>query len=131
LKFGLVNPKILVLVENIREVYRYALFLERCHIPAVGIYNVENPINLRFYVLQVWMSGSTNILIATKDILKDIKSSIFKQNVKKVFKGKTSFELLNMTSIITLGLGFLENDFDELFEHFQLKPFLMTFIENK
>lgn len=27
LKFGLVNPKILVVVENLREVYRYALFL--------------------------------------------------------------------------------------------------------
>jgi len=27
LKFGLVNPKILVLVEDLREVYRYSLFL--------------------------------------------------------------------------------------------------------
>jgi hypothetical protein len=53
------------------------------------------------------MSGSTNILIATKDVLRDLKNNVFKQNVKKAFKGKTSFELLNLTSIITLGIGFL------------------------
>jgi hypothetical protein len=35
-----------------------------------------------------------------------------------------------MTSIITIGLGFLKNDYDSLFKHFQMKPFLMTFIEN-
>jgi superfamily II DNA/RNA helicase len=106
LKFGLVNPKILILVEDIREVYRYALFLERCHIGGVGVYNTENPINLRFYVLSVWMNGSTNILIATKDILRDLKNNVFKANARKAFKGK-AFELINMTSIITLGLGFL------------------------
>ena len=35
-----------------------------------------------------------------------------------------------MTSIITIGLGFLKNDYNSLFKHFQMKPFLMTFIEN-
>jgi hypothetical protein len=69
LKFGLVNPKILVLVENLREVYRYALFLERCRIPGVGVYNSEDPVNLRFYVLSVWMNGTTGILLATPQIL--------------------------------------------------------------
>jgi len=35
-----------------------------------------------------------------------------------------------MTSIITIGLGFLESDYDILYQHFHLKPFLMTFLEN-
>jgi ATP-dependent RNA helicase DDX56/DBP9 len=75
------------------------------------------------------MTGSTNILIATKDILYDLSSNIFKNNAKKAYKNK-EFEMINMTSIITLGLGYLSNDFDILFKHFQLKPFIMTFIEN-
>jgi len=33
-----------------------------------------------------------------------------------------------MTSIITLGLELVEQDFALLFRHFQLKPFLMTFL---
>lgn len=33
-----------------------------------------------------------------------------------------------MTSIISLGLGFLEKDYDILFDNFQLKPFIMTFL---
>ena len=76
------------------------------------------------------MTGSTNILIATKDVLYDMKSNVFKANAKKAYKGKP-FELINMTSIITLGLGFLQSDYDILFDHFQLKPFIMTFLENK
>ena len=36
-----------------------------------------------------------------------------------------------MTSIISLGLGFLQNDYHILFDHFQLKPFIMTFLENR
>ena len=72
------------------------------------MYNHENPINLRFYGLSVWMNGSTNILISTKEILHDLESNVFKSNAKKAYKSK-SFELINMTSIITLGLGYLSN----------------------
>ncbi len=75
------------------------------------------------------MNGTTNILIATKDVLYDIKKNTFKANAKKAYKGK-NFELVNMTSIISLGIGFLEADYDLLFDHFQLKPFIMTFLEN-
>ena len=39
LKFGLVNPKILILVSDIMEVYRYYLFLERTKIHGIGLYN--------------------------------------------------------------------------------------------
>jgi hypothetical protein len=35
-----------------------------------------------------------------------------------------------MTSIIILGLHYIDSDFTKLLEHFQLKPFLMTFLEN-
>lgn len=52
------------------------------------------------------MNGSTNILIATKDVLRDLKSNVFKNNAKKAYKGK-AFELINMTSIISLGLSHL------------------------
>lgn len=78
LKFGLVNPKVLILVKDLKEVYRYTLFLERAKIQGVALYNHENPINLKFYGLQVWMNGPTNILISTPAIYKDINSNIFK-----------------------------------------------------
>lgn len=39
LKFGLVNPKVLILVESLKEVYKYYLFLDRTKIPAIGLYN--------------------------------------------------------------------------------------------
>lgn len=39
LKFGLVNPKILILVSDLLEVYRYYLFLERTKIQGIGLYN--------------------------------------------------------------------------------------------
>jgi hypothetical protein len=35
-----------------------------------------------------------------------------------------------MTSIVTLGLGFLSADYSKLFDIFQMKPFIMTFLEN-
>ena len=35
-----------------------------------------------------------------------------------------------MTSIITIGLEHLASDFNPLFQHFQLKPLIMTFLEN-
>jgi hypothetical protein len=73
------------------------------------------------------MNGTTNILIATKQILTDLKSNLFKGNAKKSYKRK-SFELVNMTSIITIGLEFIDQDFSLLFQQFQLKPFLMTFL---
>ncbi len=45
-------------------------------------------------------------MISTKEILHDLSSNVFRNNVKKAYKSK-SFELINMTSIITLGLGYL------------------------
>ena len=127
LKFGLVNPKILILVDNLRDIYRYSLFLERCRISGIGIYNHENPINLKFYVLSVWMNGTTNILIATKNILDDIKGNIFKESVRKTYK-RAHFDLVNMTAIISLGIDPLGSDYSALFNFFHLKPFLMTFV---
>lgn len=75
------------------------------------------------------MNGSTNILIATKQILADISNNVFKANVKKSYK-RQHFELVNMTAIITIGLDHLANDFNHLFSSFQLKPLIMTFLEN-
>lgn len=129
LKFGLVNPKILILVENLREVYRYALFLERCRIPNVGVYNHEDPINLRFYILSVWMGGTTGIMISTPQLLEELDSDVFKKQCRKKFR-RDSFELSNLAAIITLGLGYHERKFERLIEHFKVKPFLMTFLEN-
>jgi hypothetical protein len=39
MKFGLVHPKVLVICEDQREVYKNALFLDRCRIRNVGVYN--------------------------------------------------------------------------------------------
>ena len=113
LKFGLVNPKILILVENLREVYCYALLLERCKISGVGLYNHEDPINLRFYTLSIWMNGSTNVLIATPQLLMDLESAAFKKQARKVYK-KPQFQLINMTSIILIGLHFIDSNFNKL-----------------
>jgi ATP-dependent RNA helicase DDX56/DBP9 len=129
LKFGLVSPKILVLVDNLREVYRYALLLERCRIPHVGIYNHEDPLNLRFYVLSVWMSGTTGILIATPQLLEELRGDTFRKLCRKKYK-RDRFVLLNMAAIIVLGLGSIKGDYNKLIEPFEVKPFLMTFLEN-
>ena len=86
LKFGLVNPKVLILVENLKEVYKYHLFLDRCQIPNIGLYNHENPIDLKFYNLSLWMNGPTNFMVATKDIYLDLESNIFKESCKKTLK---------------------------------------------
>ena len=106
LKFGLVNPKILILCENLREVYRYYMLLERSHIPNIGLYNHENPINLKFYTLALWMKGNVNILLGTAKMIDDINSNIFKESCLKAYKKKT-FELYNMTTIITINLKHL------------------------
>jgi len=106
LRFGLVNPKILVLCENLKEVYRYYMLLERSHIQNIGLYNHENPINLKFYTLSLWMKGNVNILFATAKIIDDINSNIFKENCLKTYKKKT-FELYNMTTIVTINLKHL------------------------
>ena len=129
LKFGLVNPKILVLVENIREVYRYALFLERCRITNVSVYNHEDPINLRFYILSVWMTGATNILIATPQLLDEINTDVFRKMTRKKFR-KEKFELTNLSAIVLLGLGHHEGKYERIIDHFQVKPFIMSFLEN-
>ena len=129
LKFGLVNPKILVLVENLREVYRYALFLERCRIANVSVYNHEDPVNLRFYILSVWMTGATNILIATPQLLEEIGSEVFKKMTRKKFR-KDKLELTNLSAIVLLGLGHHEAKYERIIDHFQVKPFVMSFLEN-
>lgn len=130
LKFGLVNPKILILCENLREVYRYYMLLERSHVHNIGLYNHENPINLKFYTLALWMKGNVNILIGTSKIIDDINSTIFKESCLKTYQ-KKSFELYNMTTIITINLKHLEGYFDHMIDLFHSKPFIMTFIENK
>jgi hypothetical protein len=129
LKFGLVSPKILLLVDTLRDVYRFALFLERCRIPQVGVYNHENPIDLRFYNLSVWMNGGTHILIATRHLIDDLEGKTFKPHAKKAYN-RGRFELVNMTAIITVGLQHLQNHTEKLLDLFEVKPFLMSFVEN-
>ena len=82
------------------------MLLERTHIPNVGLYNHENPINLKFYTLALWMSGNVNVLLATPKIIDDINSTIFKESCIKQYK-KKSFEFYNMTTIITINLKHL------------------------
>jgi len=86
LKFGLVNPKVLILVENLREVYKCFLFLDRVKISGIALYNHENPIDLKFYSLSLWMNSPTNIMIASKELYSDLNKNIFKENCKKTFK---------------------------------------------
>ena len=62
--------------------------------------------NLRFYVLSVWMTGSTSILIATPKLLEELKSDVFRKQSRKKYK-RDSFGLVNMSAIVTLGLGYL------------------------
>lgn len=72
----------------------------------MGVYNNEDPVNLRFYMLSIWMNGSTGILLATPQILEDLRSSVFKKQARKHFK-RDQFELVNMTSIIIIGLNYI------------------------
>jgi len=82
------------------------MLLERSHIQNIGLYNHENSINLKFYTLSLWMKGNINILFATAKMIDDINSNIFKENCLKTYKKKT-FELYNMTTIVTINLKHL------------------------
>lgn len=59
------------------------------------------------------MNGNTNVLIATPQLLADLDSPVFRKQAKKAYK-KPQFELINMTSIILLGLHFVQSDFKTL-----------------
>jgi hypothetical protein len=52
------------------------------------------------------MTGATGVLIATPQLLQDLKSAVFKKHARKVYK-RSQFELSNMAAVITLGLQFL------------------------
>lgn len=106
------------------------MLLERSHISNIGLYNHENPINLKFYTLSLWMKGNVNILLATPKMIDDLNSNIFKDMCLKTYKKKT-FELFSMTTIITINLKYLEGYYDHMIDLFHSKPFIMTFIENK
>ena len=75
------------------------------------------------------MSGSTGILIATPQLLEEIKSDIFKRQSRKKFK-REHVELVNMSAMLVLGLGHLNDNYQQLIETFHVKPFIMTFLEN-
>ena len=109
LKFGLVNPKTLLLVDSLKSVYKYALLLERCGIDYVTTYNHQNPTDLKFYIIRVWLTGNANILIATPQILEEIDSSLFKTQLKqnKHTRNQQRLNLSTMSSIITIGLAHL------------------------
>lgn len=130
LKFGLVNPKVLILVETIKDVYRYNLFLDRVKIPNIGLYNPENPIDLKFYSLSIWMNGPINIMVATKAIYADLNSNIFKENCKKTLK-RDYFPLTNLATVVCINVNHLKSDFTNIFNNFNHKPFIMTFVENQ
>lgn len=57
-------------------------------------------------MLSIWMNGSTGILLATPQILEDLRGSVFKKQARKHFK-RDQFELVNMTSIIIIGLNYI------------------------
>lgn len=76
------------------------------------------------------MNGTTNILIATKEIYDDLDSDIFRANCKKNYK-KNHFALTNLSTVITLNLKHLENSYHQIFKHFNNKPVIMTLVENK
>ena len=80
-------------------------------------------------MLSIWMNGSTGIMISTPQLLEELKTDIFRKQSRKKYK-REQFELVNMAAVITLGLGHLKGEFEALIEHFQVKPFLMSFIEN-
>lgn len=52
------------------------------------------------------MKGNVNIMLGTAKLIDDINSNIFKENCLKTYKKKT-FELYNMTTIITINLKHL------------------------
>lgn len=76
------------------------------------------------------MNGNINVLVSTVKIIDDINSNVFKDNCIKSYKKKT-FELYNMTTIISLNVKHLEGYYDHMIDLFHSKPFVMTFIENK
>jgi len=76
------------------------------------------------------MNGPVNVMIATKEIYKDLHSDIFKDGCKKSFK-RDHFPLSNLSTVICINLDHLRKDFNNIFNNFNHKPFIMTFIENK
>ena len=103
--------------------------MDRAKVPNINLYNSENPIDLKFYSLSVWMNGPVNIMIATKAIYTDLNSNIFKESCKKSFK-RDHFPLSNLATVICINLDHLRSDFNNIFNHFNHKPFIMTFVEN-
>lgn len=131
LKFGLVNPKTLLLVDSLKAVYKYALLLERCGVSHVTTYNHQNPSDLKFYIIRVWLTGSANVLIATPQLLADIDSPLFRTQLKqnKHTRNQQRLQLTTMSSIISIGLSHLP-ELPAVLGHFHQKPLLMTFLEN-
>ena len=75
------------------------------------------------------MTGATNILIATPQIISDLTDGSFKKMAKKAYK-RDQLELVHLTAVVSVGLDPLPEDLSQLFSLFHLKPFLMTFLEN-
>jgi len=120
---------VLVLCQTQREVYRTVLFLERCRIHGVGLYNPDNPINVRFYGLSLWLAGSNGVLIATPQLLADLKSNIFAESCRTSFN-KSRFDLRSLSAIITINISYIRNSLQQLFEPFVGRSRIINLIDN-
>lgn len=81
-------------------------------------------------MLSIWLNGSTGILIATPQMLEEIKSDVFKRQSRKKFK-RDHIDLVNMSAMLILGLNHLNDKYEQIIEAFHVKPLIMTFLENK
>lgn len=109
--------------------YRTALFLERCRVHGVGLYNPDNPVNVRFYGLSLWLTGGNGVLVSTPKLLADLKSNIFTESCRAAFK-KSHFDLKSLSAIITLNISYMRNNFSELFEAFSGRSRILNLIDN-
>lgn len=82
LKLNLVQGKTLILVNNMQELYFMKLLLSRCNIPRHQIYNHENPKTLKYYILATFNTGVINLLVATPQLLLDLRNEFFERKKK-------------------------------------------------
>lgn len=74
-KFDIFKGPILLITENLEQAYKLKILADRAHFGEAQVYNTEGVLNVRAYNLALFNGGSIRFLIATKDLLKDLKKN--------------------------------------------------------
>ena len=60
------------------------LFLERIGVKSFSLYNSEDPKNLKYYVMTIFNTGVLGTLVATPQVIADIRGKMFYYKKRKV-----------------------------------------------